>query len=182
MKNGTLTLASLASLALAGGLATANAQESHEQEDSYETTTEVQGATEHQVIDGMAQSDEMNHDGMAQSDKMNHDNDYAAKGMSDDLSSMDPDQLEGKAVYFNGEAVGDVDSIRVEKATKERVAIIGIEGIMGENAKEVAVPLKELRLQASGDGLETQLSKTELQSRPDIDPLDDDYEDVDEGA
>lgn len=171
MKNGKLALASLASLALAGGLGTASAQESAEPEISYEDTTEVQSdyesANEHQAVDGMAHSDKM------------------TKGMeysTADLSAMDPDELEGKTIYFNGEEVGDVDSIRVEKATKERVAIIGIEGVVGANAKEVAVPLNRLRLQASGDGLETNLSKNELQTLPDVDPLDDNYEDIDEGV
>lgn len=172
MKNGTLTLASLASLALAGGLGTANAQQSPEQETSYENTTEVQSdyerANEHQTVEGMSHSD-----------KMKHDTDWDATAATADLSAMDPEELEGRTIYFNGEEVGDVDSIRVEKATKERVAIIGIEDVMGANAKEVAVPLNKLRLQASGDGLETNLSKNELQTLPDVDPLDDNYEDVD---
>lgn len=97
------------------------------------------------------------------------------------LSAMNPDDLEGKAIFnTNGDEVGDVDSIKVEKATKERVAIVGIQGIIGDEMKEVAIPLSQLNVRSNGDGLETSMTKDQLEQRPDVDPLDDEYVDVDE--
>lgn len=97
------------------------------------------------------------------------------------LATIDPDQIEGKEVFgVNGEKLGDVDSVRLKASTKERVAIIGIDGIVGANAKEVAVPLRELRMMEGTDTIESDLSMAQLKERPDVDPLDDEYEDIEE--
>ena len=97
------------------------------------------------------------------------------------LTAMDPADLEGKPIFnINGEEVGDVDSIKVEKATKERVAIVGIQGVIGDEMKEVAIPLSQLNMKPDGAGLETSMTKNQREQRPDVDPFDSAYADVDE--
>ncbi len=79
--------------------------------------------------------------------------------------------LEGKAVYStNGRKVGDID--RVVMSNGKRTAIIGIDGIIGDGAKEVAVPLSRVTRSVDGDRVTVDYSESELKALPDVDPGD----------
>lgn len=79
--------------------------------------------------------------------------------------------LEGKAVYStSGKKVGDID--RVVMSNGEHTAIIGIDGIIGDGAKEVAVPLSRVTRSEDGDRVMVDYSESELKALPDVDPGD----------
>lgn len=80
-------------------------------------------------------------------------------------------ELEGKDVYSSsGEKVGDVD--RVVMKAGEQSVIIGIDGLLGDGAKEVAVPLSKIRSSATDDRVVVEYSESELKALPDVDPGD----------
>ena len=98
-----------------------------------------------------------------------------------DLTTMATNELEGKRIVNeNGEEVGDIDSIKVDTVTQKKVAIVGIKGVVGAAAKEVAVPLRELQPRAGGDALQTRLTQAQLESMQDVDPMDDRYQEIEE--
>ena len=107
-------------------------------------------------------------------------------GKNRKLSSMTGGKigdLEGRKVYgADGELIGDVDSIRVEKASGKTVAIIGIRGIVGDAAKEVAMPLSELKRSPNSDALTTAVTLSDLKKRSDVDLFDSRYDDFEEEA
>ena len=96
------------------------------------------------------------------------------------LGVSDLNDLENWKITNNGEELGEIDRIGVDRATGEILAVVGLEGVVGINMKEVGIPLQ--RLQAAGDEtLSTDLTKDELQQKRDIDPWDDsDPMDVDD--
>lgn len=84
------------------------------------------------------------------------------------IASMDVDDIEGKDILdSSGSQLGDVDEVVVNKSN-QTMAVIGLE----DSDKEVVVPLHKLALSGDGKNLVTRLTKAELQSMPDYDPLD----------
>lgn len=77
--------------------------------------------------------------------------------------------IEGKEVLSGGAKIGDVD--RVATTGGEVVVIIGLK----DDTKEVAVPLSAVTVAADGT-VSTSLTKEQLESYEDVDPLD--YEEV----
>lgn len=95
------------------------------------------------------------------------------------LTNATAADLEGMVVTnAQGKELGDVDNVLIDSATRERVAIIGLKGIVGDGAKEVAVPLSELTLSPNRDRLQAALTREELELRPDYDPGSDQYEEI----
>lgn len=79
--------------------------------------------------------------------------------------------VEGMDVYdVSGKKVGDVDRLVVKDGQK--TAIIGIDGIVGAGAKEVAVPFSKINRSFDGERLSVSYSEGELKALPDVDPGD----------
>lgn len=79
--------------------------------------------------------------------------------------------IENWKITNNGEEIGEIDRIGIDRNTGELLAVVGLEGVVGVNMKEVGVPLSRLKM-AGEETLSTDLTKNELQSRRDIDPWD----------
>jgi PRC-barrel domain len=79
--------------------------------------------------------------------------------------------IEDWKVTNAGTEVGEIDRIAVDRDTGELLAVVGLEGVVGVNMKEVAIPLSELK-KAGEETLSTDLTKEELQRKRDIDPWD----------
>lgn len=87
-----------------------------------------------------------------------------------DVLRMETGKIKGMSVVdLQGEKVGDIDQVWINQMNKEKLVIIDIEGVMGDNSKEVAVPLYEFELTESGDELRIAYSKEDLKTRPDFD-------------
>lgn len=82
--------------------------------------------------------------------------------------------IEDWKITHAGEELGEIDRIGVDRSTGELLAVVGLEGVVGVNMKEVAIPLKKLQ-KAGDETLSTNLTKEELQSKRDIDPWDGTY-------
>jgi hypothetical protein len=87
--------------------------------------------------------------------------------------------IEDWEIVNNGEELGSIDRLGVDRSTGEILAIVGLEGVVGANMKEVAVPLKKLQ-KAGDESLSTNMTKEQLQTKRDIDPWDDTYADLDD--
>lgn len=79
--------------------------------------------------------------------------------------------IENWKITNSGEEVGEIDRIGIDSRTGEMLAVVGLEGVVGANMKEVGVPLKNLKM-AGDETLSTDLTKDELQRKRDIDPWD----------
>lgn len=96
-----------------------------------------------------------------------------------EVLGLETDEIKGKSVVdLQGEKVGDVDEVWINHANKEKLVIIDIQGVMGDNNKEVAVPLYEFQLTEGGDELRIAYSKEDLKVRPDFD--ENDYAEIEE--
>jgi hypothetical protein len=90
--------------------------------------------------------------------------------------------IENWKVTNAGTELGEIDRIAVDRETGELLAVVGLEGVVGLNMKEVAIPLSSLE-NAGEETLSTGLSKEELQRERDIDPWDGAYtQNIDEDA
>lgn len=89
----------------------------------------------------------------------------------------DLSDIEDWKITSGGEELGEVDRIGVDRATGELLAVVALEGVVGVNMKEVAVPLKSLT-KAGDESLSTSLTKDQLQQKRDIDPWDGSYSQV----
>lgn len=87
--------------------------------------------------------------------------------------------IEDWKIVNNGEDLGSIDRLGVDRSTGEILAIVGLEGVVGANMKEVAVPLNTLQ-KAGDESLSTAMTKEQLQTKRDIDPWDNTYADVDD--
>jgi ribosomal 30S subunit maturation factor RimM len=83
-------------------------------------------------------------------------------------SSYSVDEIEGKDILdAAGKQIGDVDDI-VQNSSNQRMAVVGLE----DSTKEVAIPLDKISLSADGKNLTTSMTRSELESLPDYDPMD----------
>lgn len=97
--------------------------------------------------------------------------DASAHALDADVRVAHTQHLEGKAVYStSGKKVGDID--RVVMSNGKRTAIIGIDGIIGDGAKEVAVPLSRVTRSEDSGRVTVDYSESELKALPDVDPGD----------
>jgi len=97
--------------------------------------------------------------------------DASAHALDADVRVAHTQHLEGKAVYStSGKKVGDID--RVVMSNGKRTAIIGIDGIIGYGAKEVAVPLSRVTRSEDSGRVTVDYSESELKALPDVDPGD----------
>lgn len=97
------------------------------------------------------------------------------------LGIDEPNDIEGQTIVnAQGEEIGEVDRLARNQVTGEVVAIVGLQGMMGANMKEVPVPLAELR-RLDQDRLQTALDKSQLQQRQDADPWSDQFREIEEG-
>jgi hypothetical protein len=62
--------------------------------------------------------------------------------------------------------------------TQEKVITVDLQGVLGDNNKEVAIPVREFSLTADGEELQLTYTKEQLQTRPDFDESD--YAEVEE--
>jgi hypothetical protein len=89
------------------------------------------------------------------------------------LSIANEDDIHGKPVVdLQGNKVGDADSIWIQPVTQEKVITVDLQGVVGDNNKEIAVPLSAFSLTADGQALQLGYTKEQLQSRPDFDASD----------
>jgi hypothetical protein len=101
----------------------------------------------------------------------------AAKGKEDAMKKAsaygvsDLGDIEDWEVMHNGNELGSIDRLGVDRETGELIAIVGLEGVLGANMKEVAIPLEKLE-KAGDETLSTGLTKEELQQKRDVDPWD----------
>lgn len=78
--------------------------------------------------------------------------------------------IENAEIMHEGEKIGEIDRLAVDSKTGELLAVVGLNGVLGVNMKEVTIPLSDLE-PAGEDKLQTSISKEELQKQRDIDPL-----------
>ena len=94
------------------------------------------------------------------------------------LNAQSIEELESREVISSqGEEIGGIDSISVSQETGGLFAIIALDGISVANMKEIAVPLR----QVVPDGrfrVIVPYSKAELQEMQDVDPWDNDLDDL----
>jgi hypothetical protein len=102
-----------------------------------------------------------------------------ASQMSSNFGVEELNDIEDWEIVNNGEDLGSIDRLGVDRSTGEILAIVGLEGVVGANMKEVAVPLKKLQ-KAGDESLSTNMTKEQLQTKRDIDPWDDTYADLDD--
>jgi PRC-barrel domain len=114
----------------------------------------------------------MGHDS-AKADKLKSD----AQQLTSAFGVSELNDIEDWKVVNNGEELGEIDRLGVDRNTGELLAIVGLEGVVGVNMKEVAIPLKDLKKSAD-ESLSTTLTKEQLQSKRDIDPWDGSYSQI----
>jgi hypothetical protein len=95
-----------------------------------------------------------------------------AQGRDDWLAS----KLRGTTVLgSDNQKVGDVVDILLDKSGQVKAFIVGVGGVLGLGAKEVAIDLTEFREVPAGDGNKAQLkvsmTKEQLTQAPDFKPL-----------
>lgn len=100
-----------------------------------------------------------------------------AQQIASALGVSDLNDIENWKITSGGAELGEIDRLGVDRSTGELLAVVGLEGVVGINMKEVAVPLKSLT-KAGDETLSTNLSKAELQQERDIDPWDGSYSQV----
>lgn len=110
-------------------------------------------------------STEMKHHDAVMSENMKRD----AHQMTTDFGVEELADIEGWEIVNNSETLGSIDRLGVDRQTGEILAIVGLEGVLGLNMKEVAIPLKQLQ-KAGDENLSTTMSKEQLQQKRDIDP------------
>jgi sporulation protein YlmC with PRC-barrel domain len=96
----------------------------------------------------------------------------ATQGQNEWLAS----KLKGTAVLgSDNQKVGDIVDILLDKAGQVRALIVGVGGVLGVGAKEVAIELSEFRETPAGDGNKAQLkvpmTKDQLSQAPNFKPL-----------
>jgi sporulation protein YlmC with PRC-barrel domain len=85
-------------------------------------------------------------------------------------------KLKGTAVLgSDNQKVGDIVDILLDKAGQVRALIVGVGGVLGVGAKEVAIELSEFRETPASDGSKAQLkvpmTKEQLSQAPNFKPL-----------
>jgi hypothetical protein len=95
-----------------------------------------------------------------------------ARRMATTLGVSELNEIENWKITNAGEELGEIDRLGVDRATGEILAVVGLEGVVGVNMKEVAIPLKNLTKEGD-ETLTTDLTMEELQQERDIDPWDD---------
>jgi hypothetical protein len=95
-----------------------------------------------------------------------------ARRMATTLGISELNDIENWKITNGGEELGEIDRIGVDRSTGELLAVVGLEGVVGVNMKEVGIPLKNLT-KAEDETLSTDLTMDELQQKRDIDPWDD---------
>jgi Ni/Co efflux regulator RcnB len=109
--------------------------------------------------------------------KMDQHHSMAAKGKDDakkiaqSFGVSELNDIEDWEIKNGSEELGSIDRLGVDRNTGELLAVVGLEGVVGVNMKEVAVPLSKLT-KAGDETLSTDLTKDELQAKRDIDPWD----------
>lgn len=97
-----------------------------------------------------------------------------AHQMATMLGVSELNDIEDWKITHSGQEIGEIDRLGMDASTGELLAVVGLDGVLGLNMKEVGIPLK--KLQKSGDEtLSTELTKEELQQQRDIDPWDGTY-------
>lgn len=154
-------------------------------EDGYDTSVAESPATETYAMN----ETETDTTGAAGTDRMGDDMSAAAAAGTANaqqaaatLGVSELNDLENWKITHEGQEIGEIDRIGVDRQTGELLAVVGLEGVVGINMKEVGIPLT--RLEAAGDEtLSTDLTKDELQQKRDIDPWDESNpDDADEEA
>jgi sporulation protein YlmC with PRC-barrel domain len=65
-----------------------------------------------------------------------------------EFRGMRTEQLVGKSVYNgNGERVGEIDDIVVNRNSRSTAAVVGVGGFLGVGEKKVVVPFDNMRMQ-----------------------------------
>jgi PRC-barrel domain len=95
-----------------------------------------------------------------------------ARRVATSLGVSELNEIENWKITNAGEELGEIDRLGVDRQTGEILAVVGLEGVVGVNMKEVAIPLKDLTKEGD-ETLTTDLSMDELQQQRDIDPWDD---------
>jgi len=98
------------------------------------------------------------------------DSTMVSEGDLDALGITDLGELEDVEIV-NNEEIGEVDRIAIDRNTRELLVVVGLDGILGVNMKEVTIPISKLT-RVDEDTYRTTLTKDELQQRRDVEPWD----------
>lgn len=77
------------------------------------------------------------------------------------------DDLVGKNIKNGaGEAVGDIESVIIDKSGKVAAVIVGVGGFLGMGEREVAIDWNDLTVRDNGDIIQTAMNKEQLKALP----------------
>lgn len=159
------TASALALFALTG---TACAQEAAD--DAYESrATDTEQQMESAMDNTAATADQWKDESHQMKDESHQ--------MASTFGVSELNDIENWKITNGGEELGEIDRLGVDRSTGELLAVVGLEGVVGINMKEVGIPLKSLT-KAGDETLSTNLTKDELQMERDIDPWDGSYSQV----
>jgi sporulation protein YlmC with PRC-barrel domain len=92
--------------------------------------------------------------------------DLAGHAQSATADIMAEDIIGKSIVDPAGEEVGDVDSVVRDRISNEKLAVVGLKGVVGSGAKEVVIPLGQIKKSPDGKQLQTQMSRQQIEARP----------------
>ncbi|HNP36417.1 MAG TPA: PRC-barrel domain-containing protein [Woeseiaceae bacterium] len=129
------------------------------------------GAYDNKAMDADKPKSAMQHD------SAKADNKQEVLRLQSNFGVEELNDIEDWEIVNNGQELGSIDRLGIDRATGEILAVVGLEGVVGVNMKEVAIPLKDLT-KAGDESLSTMLSKEQLQKKRDIDPWDGTYSQI----
>jgi len=89
-----------------------------------------------------------------------------ARASDNQLYTRTPDELSGmEVVGSDGESLGKIKTVVMDRSREDVHAVISSGGIMGIGAREILVPLAELKL-VEDDKIQANLTKATAESRP----------------
>lgn len=92
----------------------------------------------------------------------------AADGQADAAAAVDSKALIDKdIVNADGDKVGTVESVVIDKAGNVKYVIAGVGGFLGIGEKRVALKWDDLKITAPGDRVTARVTKDQLQALPD---------------
>lgn len=99
---------------------------------------------------------------------------------ADNTRSTTPAQVEGRATTdikvdalvgrditnIRGDTIGEIESVIVGEDGKVAAVIVGVGGFLGMGERDVAIAWSELQFRGNSDGIQTNLTKNDLEGMP----------------
>jgi sporulation protein YlmC with PRC-barrel domain len=86
-----------------------------------------------------------------------------------DIAQMSSDELSGKSVVTaTGDEIGEIDEVGYSATHQERVAVIEAGGFLGVGKKRIAVPLSELQM-GTDDSVATTMTRDSIETQEEFD-------------